>query len=183
MALVEGRQCGECVACCIFIPINCDQLEKPSNTMCPHCDVGAGCSVYQLRPDPCSGWNCGWRYFENLSIDWRPDVSGIVIRPDGLSENEITFVILDVSKKYQSIDFVNFVTSCVLSGFVVKFSRMGPAGCLPALVEINKHVVKEMENRELEAVRGKFLEIINHMDTMHVWERDGLKSRSFLVEN
>src|ERR1700730_5543622 len=134
--LVEGRECGPCTACCHFIGIKSERLEKPTNVLCPHCVLQKGCAVYDRRPSLCSGWHCGWRMLSNLDESWRPDLSGIVVRvdeTDGVAN--ITFTILDSSKLMFSEKFAGFVASAVMKGITVYFQTLGPPGHLPSLFQ------------------------------------------------
>lgn len=81
--LIKERACGECTACCRFTRIDTGVLSKPTGVTCQHCLVGAGCQVYDLRPDPCRGYYCGWRYCEFLPSGDRPDKSGYVVEFEG----------------------------------------------------------------------------------------------------
>ncbi|MEM9302400.1 MAG: hypothetical protein AAGE01_09840 [Pseudomonadota bacterium] len=35
-------------------------LEKPAGKWCQHCKPGAGCTIYESRPDPCREFECLW---------------------------------------------------------------------------------------------------------------------------
>jgi hypothetical protein len=80
----EDRACGACVACCFVWPINAPELQKPSETLCPHC-TGANCAIYDARPPVCRAFDCGWRRIEGMPDFARPDRLGIifdVVMPD-----------------------------------------------------------------------------------------------------
>lgn len=38
----------------------------------------SGCGIYAARPSVCQQFLCGWRLFEELGDDWRPDLSGVM---------------------------------------------------------------------------------------------------------
>lgn len=74
------RQCGECTACCTRLPIppGIVSLEaKPAGAPCPHL-CQAGCSIYALRPDICSRFQCAWLADGAWPGEWRPDRSGLL---------------------------------------------------------------------------------------------------------
>ncbi|MBS1186354.1 MAG: hypothetical protein H6R04_372 [Burkholderiaceae bacterium] len=77
-ALVPDRQCGECMICCEYLPISCATLKKPAETLCPHCIVNKGCSIYQQRANVCRTWHCLWRRDGAMPDELRPDRSGII---------------------------------------------------------------------------------------------------------
>jgi hypothetical protein len=78
VALVPGRECGECVLCCQVQNIDKPQVQKASGVLCKHC-TGGGCAIYETRFDVCRGFHCGWRQLANLDESWRPDRSGVFI--------------------------------------------------------------------------------------------------------
>jgi hypothetical protein len=75
--LVEGRTCGECVACCVEIAIDDPQLLKPAGQPCAHCGP-KGCAIYDARPHSCRAWFCAWRRMAGLPEHLRPDRSGLM---------------------------------------------------------------------------------------------------------
>lgn len=180
MQLVPNRECGECTACCKFIGIKHPKLEKPTNQMCPHCQPGVGCEVYSSRPEPCSGWFCCWRMLEDLDDSWRPDRSGLVIRPEGTEGGEITVVVLDPEKKYFTKDFASLVATWVVAGMEVAFSRVGPHGFLPVNGRMNAKLIEHLRNKDLASVMNQLEEFIVFADTQWTWESDGLELRSEL---
>ena len=80
MSLVQGRECGECTACCKFLEI--PELNKPVDVLCQHC-TGHSCGIYESRPAVCRGWYCVWRVEKELSDDVRPDKCGVMFSLDG----------------------------------------------------------------------------------------------------
>jgi len=71
-----ASQCGTCVMCCITT--NIPELAKPSWTICTHC-TGTNCSIYQMRPESCRTFECGWYRYPELIDELRPDRCGIMI--------------------------------------------------------------------------------------------------------
>ncbi len=179
--LVEGRVCGECVACCQILPISTEMLEKPTNLLCPHCVPGKGCAVYSERPDPCSGWYCGWRYMAELAERWRPDRSGVVLRI-GLERAppDVTAVIVSGKAAFVSAEFASLIAGWVSNGIEVYFEAVGPVGHLPGKLLVNPHIQEGMANQDLVAVLTKFVDMLEHLRTKHVWKPDGLTMRTAL---
>ncbi len=81
--LVPGRDCGECMMCCIEPAIPGYGLDKPSRTACVNCTSGGGCGIYDDRPPVCRDYHCLWRRLPFLDDAWRPDRSGVMIDPSG----------------------------------------------------------------------------------------------------
>jgi hypothetical protein len=75
---IEGRSCGDCIACCVVPKIDTPELTKPEGVVCPNC-TGGGCAIYDARPDVCRVFNCGWKRIGSMPLDTRPDHSGIMI--------------------------------------------------------------------------------------------------------
>ncbi len=87
------RQCGECVACCVYLKINQPDFKKPGCTHCPHLRLvepirenvmqlssydGKNCGIYSDRPDVCRDYKCLWLMGHGEERD-RPDRSGVLI--------------------------------------------------------------------------------------------------------
>lgn len=76
----QVNPCGDCTLCCVAPTIERRHVEapltgpKPAGEACEHCDLTAGCRVYQSRPSICSGYMC--LYALGIAPD-RPDSTGI----------------------------------------------------------------------------------------------------------
>jgi hypothetical protein len=77
MTALAQRQCGPCTVCCVELKIDTPELRKKARTACPHLSA-AGCGIYATRPPVCQQFLCGWRLFDDMGDDWRPDRSGIL---------------------------------------------------------------------------------------------------------
>jgi hypothetical protein len=75
VTLLEKRRCGPCTACCTELEI--PELRKKARTPCHHLTM-SGCGIYAARTSVCQKFLCGWRLFEDLGDDWRPDLSGVM---------------------------------------------------------------------------------------------------------
>lgn len=78
MTTLSKRACGPCTVCCTELKIETQEFRKAANTVCKHL-CGAGCSIYEARPSVCQQFLCGWRLFPELTDDWRPDLSGVLV--------------------------------------------------------------------------------------------------------
>ena len=83
--VVPGRECGECMVCCIAPTIDDPEIQKGSGTRCRHCaPAGAGgCAIYASRPKTCREFFCAWRRLASFPEDWRPDLTGVFATLDG----------------------------------------------------------------------------------------------------
>ena len=174
--IVAGRECGGCFECCRFIPIKTERLEKPTNLLCPNCQPGEGCSVYDKRPSECRGWECGWKIARGIPDDWRPDIAGIVFRLEAGSE--ITATIIDPGKKFRSEQFASLIAVWVQSGVDVYFQAVGPVGYFPSRLLINPHVARAIEAQDLPSVHQELAEMLKAVALDHAWEPDGLVLRN-----
>jgi hypothetical protein len=77
MTALHKRQCGPCTVCCVELKIDTPELRKKPRTACAHLSA-VGCGIYTTRPPVCQQFLCGWRLFEEMGDDWRPDRSGIL---------------------------------------------------------------------------------------------------------
>lgn len=180
---LAARTCGKCTACCRFLPIVEPTLTKPMGVLCQHCRPGQGCTVYELRPAACRGWNCGWRKLPNLGPSWRPDKSGIMLRMDGDPfADGVTISLIGGAAALRNKQLPALVGSWVGSGIKVFLQCVGPQGFLPSLTLVNP-VIEDAVRADDHAVVGQALrEIYDAVQKQHVWEPDGLQHRSSVIE-
>jgi hypothetical protein len=74
---LDDRPCGECVACCVLPLIDTPELKKPEGQACPNC-AGAGCAIYDARPEVCRTFNCAWKRIPSMPPETRPDRLGVM---------------------------------------------------------------------------------------------------------
>lgn len=72
----EGRECGECQACCNLVAV--EQLRKPYGVNCEH-QCSAGCGIYQNRPGVCRVFACGWKLRPDMPPELRPEKCGLML--------------------------------------------------------------------------------------------------------
>jgi hypothetical protein len=178
---VEGRSCGTCTACCEFPPIRTEQLQKPANTLCSHCVEGRGCTVYDVRPDVCRGFFCGWFFVPELSPAWHPSESGVIIRVEHIGADTVTLLVLRLSPFLLSEDFAGMVGAWVEQGLGVEFERVGPPGHLPAKMRMNELLEEAVRARDLREMHKIFAWSLAHIDQTHIWEADDTVLRSSLA--
>lgn len=172
LQVLEGRSCEGCTACCQFPPIRTEKLQKPANTLCPHCAEGSGCTVYDLRPTVCRGFYCGWFFLPELAPEWHPMRSGVVIRSEHFDEDTVTLLILELSSFLVSEAFAGMIGAWVEQGVGVEFERVGPPGHLPAKMRMNELLEEAVAARDLREMQKVFAWSLAHIDRSHSWERD-----------
>ncbi len=181
LAVIEERSCEGCTACCEVLPIRTEKLDKPANQLCPHCVDGKGCTVYDIRPDVCRGFYCGWFFLPDLSPAWHPNASGVIIRSEYFDEDTITILILRLSAFLVSEDFAGMVGAWIEQGIGVEFERLGPPGHLPAKMRMNELLEEAVAARDLREMQKLFAWALAHIDQTHTWEPDGIVLRSELA--
>jgi hypothetical protein len=142
--LVNGRECGDCTVCCVSLRIENDQLQKLAGSPCVHlCDTG-GCSIYDVRPDVCRSWYCGWRILPGLPDELRPDRSGLLFRIDNLGDSRI---ILEALRDYEAVlakpPVIDFVRQLMSSGVTVLISVPTKPGHENTLVELTSEAMSD----------------------------------------
>ncbi|KQP48331.1 MAG: hypothetical protein WC563_02765 [Brevundimonas sp.] len=175
LPLLPGRTCGGCVECCRVIPLNLPELAKPTGKLCAYCVDGAGCSVHEIRPNTCRIWFCLWRVVE-LSDDWRPDRSGVIVRPDGVEDGVITLYVLRRSDFLASPDFFVTVAGWVAEGIEVALSIPGPVGTYPARAVVTDWLRPAIEDGDTDAFTTR---VLMSLDTLaeHDFQPDGVVAR------
>lgn len=93
-SLIPGRSCDGCTLCCKLLGIAA--FDKPRLEWCAHCDVGAGCKVYQQRPQECRDFFCAYRYSPAFGEEWRPADCLMMVNYEGAT-NRIN-VLVDPEK-------------------------------------------------------------------------------------
>jgi hypothetical protein len=79
MAKLAGRACGNCTLCCKLISIDTEEITKPANKWCEHCEIGKGCGIYAERPTACRTWSCMWLTNPLVADYWFPAKSKMVL--------------------------------------------------------------------------------------------------------
>src|SRR3569833_4153194 len=71
------RDCGPCTLCCKVMAV--DEIEKVAGAWCAHCAKGAGCAIYEPRPQSCRAFSCAWLRHPQLPHNLRPDLPRVVL--------------------------------------------------------------------------------------------------------
>src|SRR3569833_1733688 len=74
------RDCGPCTLCCKVMAV--DEIEKVAGAWCAHCAKGAGCAIYETRPQSCRAFSCAWLRHPQLPRNLRPDLTRVVLAFD-----------------------------------------------------------------------------------------------------
>lgn len=179
LPLIPGRTCGGCVECCRFIPLDLPELSKPTGSLCAYCVDGAGCSVHEVRPQTCRTWFCVWRVVA-LSEAWRPDRSGIIVRPDGLTTGEITLYVVRHSDFLRGPQMFDTVAQWLAEGLSIALSIPGPVGTLPVRAEVTDYLMPAVAAGD-EARFHTLVQTVLDGLSGHAWEPDGIETRYAVV--
>ncbi|MGQ2991771.1 MAG: hypothetical protein ACT6RD_12130 [Brevundimonas sp.] len=172
LPLLPGRECGGCVECCRVIPLSLPELSKPTGKLCAYCVDGAGCSVHAIRPQTCRTWFCLWRVVE-VSDDWRPDRSGVILRPDGLEEGRMTLFVLRRTEFLDSPAFRTTVAHWIAEGFEIGLSVPGPVGTLPVRAVVTDWLRPATDADDPVAFQSRLTAALDQLDA-HEFEPDGV---------
>src|SRR5262245_60474645 len=71
------RSCGSCTLCCKVLAI--DEIKKPRNEWCPHCEKSKGCKIYLERPSECRSFECLWLRIEQVPEALKPQKCKVVL--------------------------------------------------------------------------------------------------------
>jgi hypothetical protein len=77
---IPGKACGECNMCCQVLEI--EEMAKPAGLLCKNCISGAGCAIYEDRPQVCRDFECLWKGDRRMSAPMRPDRVGTILMED-----------------------------------------------------------------------------------------------------
>jgi hypothetical protein len=142
MTPLDRRRCGPCDACCVVLKIDTPELRKKARVPCQHL-TASGCGIYASRPGVCHQFLCGWRLFEELGDDWRPDLSGVLIlrnAPDELpaawrgAPYGAHLVIIGGEEAVLRPTFADYVVRLMAQGIPVLMSAASP------YIVLNEHI-------------------------------------------
>ncbi|HWU55658.1 MAG TPA: hypothetical protein VN175_09165 [Rhizomicrobium sp.] len=156
MTALANRACDACTVCCTELKIDTPQLRKPAGTPCRHL-CAAGCGIYATRPLVCQQFLCGWRLFAELTDDWRPDRSGVLVMrkapaelPPGYQSAPygVELAITGGEQAVTRAGFAEYAASLLVKNVPVFLSASSPSTLL------NEHVEPDIG---LPALRQKLL--------------------------
>lgn len=158
-----------------MIPLDLPELAKPTGELCAYCVDGAGCSVHEIRPQTCRVWFCLWRAVE-LSDDWRPDRSGIIVRPDGVEDGIITLYVLRRTDFLVGMEVFITVAGWIAEGIEVALSVPGPVGTYPARAVVTDWLRPAVEEGDPDAFAARVLASLDRL-AAHDFQPDGITAR------
>lgn len=72
-----NKSCGDCAMCCKNFDI--EEIGKRAHSMCGHFKKGAGCGIYETRPQACRTFVCLWLADAKMDDAWRPDRAKFIL--------------------------------------------------------------------------------------------------------
>lgn len=179
LPLLPGRTCGGCVECCRVIPLDLPELAKPTGELCAYCVEAAGCSVHEARPQTCRIRFCLWRVID-LSDAWRPDRSGVIVRPDGIEDGVITLYVMRPSEFLTSAEMFATVAGWIAEGIEVALSVPGPVGTYPARAVVTDWLRPAVEAGDPALFLDRLLRSLDRL-AQHEFEPDGITARYAVI--
>ena len=172
MTTLSKRRCDTCTVCCTELKIETPEFRKPANTQCKHLR-GAGCGIYETRPPVCQQFLCGWRLFAELTDDWRPDLSGVLVMrkaPDELpptwrsADYGVELAITGGEAAVTRAGFADYVAGLLARNIPVFLSAASPSTLL------NEHVDRAIS---LPDLRQKLVQLYGLLHAAR-WKRGKL---------
>jgi len=80
--------CDGCDLCCRLLEVQ--EIDKPFLKLCQHAQRGAGCTIYEARPESCRAFVCTWLAsqqapdgagWDRMPPEMRPDRRHVVFAP------------------------------------------------------------------------------------------------------
>jgi uncharacterized protein len=103
--------CGTCTLCCKTMKVH--ELDKATHVWCRHCRIGAGCEIYETRPESCRIYDCLWlqtqRLARPMAAELRPDRSRIVVGTSNGGDNVVLYVDPDRPDAWQRPAMQTFI--------------------------------------------------------------------------
>jgi hypothetical protein len=162
--MIPGRSCGGCVVCCIVPPVKSPEFRKTSGVACDHCVRGAGCAIYDRRPQVCRDWMCGWRSLPFLDDRWRPDACGLLVVPEDEDipptferRSGIGIIAFRSAKNLDEPFVFEMLAGLVYEKVPVFLSVPGPPGFHFAKALLNPLIEKAATDRDGEKIRSTVL--------------------------
>ena len=155
--LVSGRECGECTACCVHLRIDTAELQKRADVACVNLVPAKGCAIHEARPQICRDWFCGWRMFDYLPEDMRPDKSGIIVRVEG---GGFVLNAIRSPQDYMSDAALNLIGLAVANDVAIAVSTPGRPGHMPCRHRLNAYLATAVKARDKAAVKATVARII-----------------------
>jgi hypothetical protein len=143
MALVPGRECGECTACCRDLYIDDPELVKYAGVLCKNSISGGGCKIYDHRPKACREFYCTWRSTPEIGEGWRPDKIGILMLPKttglppAFSDKDGIQIVLIKPEAIHDRQFHGLLAGLVSARVPLFLSLRPPEGFVAASVFLN----------------------------------------------
>jgi hypothetical protein len=153
MTALNKRACGPCNACCVELKIEVPELRKRARVACRHLTT-SGCGIYASRPPVCQQFLCGWRRFEELDDDWRPDRSGVMVMRKAPAELParwrgapygVHLVVIGGEAAVLRPTFASYVARQLARGIPVQMSAASP------YILLNEHLEKDSNPAFLKA--------------------------------
>ncbi len=117
-----------------------------------------GCTIYSTRPSVCQGWHCAWRFMAQLGDEWRPDLSGVMLRSD---ENGIIFQpIRDPKDVLTTERAIELIGGGVAQGISMSLSIPTKKGFRSYGMPLNEHLETVVATRNFPSIKAKIIELI-----------------------
>ena len=96
----QERNCGDCHACCIHLPIPAGEVcmnIKPTGVHCPNL-TDLGCRIYETRPVTCQQFQCVWLTDTSWPPAWRPERSGLLCLREEIENGVLAALVYEIER-------------------------------------------------------------------------------------
>lgn len=168
---VPNRECGGCDYCCQHLLIDTPEHQLLPGNLCPNCDAGKGCKIYETRPQVCRTYLCGWRMMDFLDETMRPDLCGVVITavdnniPEDYPQLGINALIVKPELALKHASFIGYVVECIDTRRPLFLALSVAAGLRPKCVFVNKLLEPAVQKRDQAAFRAVLNDVMKFLAT------------------
>lgn len=157
---IPNRQCGECNACCRYLTVNTTELVKLPNVLCEHWK--GGCTIHEKWPTICQTFFCGWRVFDNLSDEWRPDRSNILVQVQAPEPAGpvVDLILLGPLSDVMTRELLNYIAALISAGYLTYLALPGPPGHFSRKIFLNDGMSRVMATRDIAHAHAALQEAI-----------------------
>ena len=108
------RECGDCSMCCQgFLRADIHGIPMSPGIPCHFVSDNpcGGCTIYDDRPEVCSGYQCVWKLSHSMPEWMKPNKADVLITNDSMEVDGIDYPFITVKEGYNNIrgDVLNYV--------------------------------------------------------------------------
>ena len=108
------RECGDCTMCCQgFLTANIHGYVMSPGIPCHFVGDNScgGCTIYEDRPEICSGYECMWKKTPSMPEWMKPNKSDVLLTQHTITFDDVEYHYINLKEGYNAIrgDVLNYV--------------------------------------------------------------------------